>query len=415
MDNAASEIQRKDGIKVLLVDDQRIIGEAIKRMLEPEKDIVFLHCSDPASAIKTVGEFRPAVILQDLVMPGVDGMDLVQAYKADASIRDIPVIVLSSEEDADIKVKAYNFHANDYMVKIPHRVELVAKIREHAKGSIAQRRFEEAQAELQRLKSVVEMASWLDAVACVASSIVYDLETPVQYIVGNMMFVSDAFRSLTRFRARLARLAIPPDIAAAMKEAADQEELDFVFDDAPKAFRQSQAEMDRASAMIRILRAMPLAQGVGNPVPVEVNALLKDFPLLLKERLAAVAELKFSLAEGLPDISVRTGELSLSILLLLVGAAAAMKERFGSNARKGLLEVESRLEGSEVKISFKDNGSPVGAAIVETLLEPVPKDSHSRRGLHAVRRIAELAGASFELKPSEDSGCTIVLGFPAAS
>ena len=53
-------------IKVLLIDDQAIVGAAVKKMLEPETDIVFSFCQDPTQAIPTAAAFQPTVILQDL-------------------------------------------------------------------------------------------------------------------------------------------------------------------------------------------------------------------------------------------------------------------------------------------------------------------------------------------------------------
>ena len=71
-----TDLTRHD-ITVLLVDDQAIVGEMIRRMLAPEPDIVFHHCPDPLRAVATAVEISPTVILQDLVMPGMDGLTLV--------------------------------------------------------------------------------------------------------------------------------------------------------------------------------------------------------------------------------------------------------------------------------------------------------------------------------------------------
>ncbi|MEC8962981.1 MAG: response regulator, partial [Pseudomonadota bacterium] len=56
-------------IVVLLIDDQRIIGESVRSMLESESDIVFHFCQDPTEAVAKALEVHPTVILQDLVMP----------------------------------------------------------------------------------------------------------------------------------------------------------------------------------------------------------------------------------------------------------------------------------------------------------------------------------------------------------
>ena len=132
-----TELPRTDrSIRVLLVDDQKIVAEAIRRMLEPESDIEFHYCSDPAQALTQAKELAPTIILQDLVMPDIDGLLLLKFYRANAATRDIPVVVLSSQEEPVTKAKAFELGASDYLVKLPNRVELVARVRHHSKGYV---------------------------------------------------------------------------------------------------------------------------------------------------------------------------------------------------------------------------------------------------------------------------------------
>ncbi|HBB32318.1 MAG TPA: adenylate/guanylate cyclase domain-containing response regulator [Cyanobacteria bacterium UBA9273] len=124
-------------ITVLLIDDQPMIGEAIRRMLASEDDIIFHYCSDPTQAMKKAQEVSPTVVLQDLVMPDINGLLLLRFFRAkDAVTRDIPLIVLSSKEEAKTKAEAFGFGANDYLVKLPDRVELIARIRYHSQAYI---------------------------------------------------------------------------------------------------------------------------------------------------------------------------------------------------------------------------------------------------------------------------------------
>ena len=123
---------------VLLVDDQPMVGEAIRRMLLDQPDIEYQYCSKGSLAVDTAERLRPTVILQDLVMPDVDGLTLVSLYRASSVIRDTPVIVLSSKEDPAIKRDAFQGGANDYLVKLPDKIELVARIRLHSKAFVTQ-------------------------------------------------------------------------------------------------------------------------------------------------------------------------------------------------------------------------------------------------------------------------------------
>lgn len=135
-DNPLKTSLSRHEIEVLLVDDQAMIGEAVRRMLAPESDIRFHYCSDPAGALKMARELGPTVILQDLVMPDVDGMELVKFYRADPALRDTPLIMLSTKEEPTTKAEAFALGANDYLVKLPDRIELVARIRHHSQGYI---------------------------------------------------------------------------------------------------------------------------------------------------------------------------------------------------------------------------------------------------------------------------------------
>ena len=119
---------------VLLVDDQAMIGEAVRRGLANEDNIDFHFCADPHQAISQAIQIKPTVILQDLVMPGLDGLTLVREYRNNPLTKDIPIIVLSTKEDALIKSAAFSAGANDYLVKLPDTIELVARIRYHSRS-----------------------------------------------------------------------------------------------------------------------------------------------------------------------------------------------------------------------------------------------------------------------------------------
>ena len=123
-------------IKVLLIDDQTIVAEAVRRMLAEEQDIEFHYCQDPAKAILTACEIRPTVILLDLIMPDIDGLTLTKFLRANARTREIPLIVLSTKEEAATKAETFALGANDYLVKLPDRIELIARIRYHSNGYI---------------------------------------------------------------------------------------------------------------------------------------------------------------------------------------------------------------------------------------------------------------------------------------
>jgi two-component system, chemotaxis family, response regulator WspR len=145
MSPAIKEIKdERQRISVLLVEDQSIVIEGVRRLLATDPTVAF-HCvSDPNQALDSIIRIGPTVVLQDLVMPGVNGLDLVRAYRNNPAICTVPVIVLSSKEDPATKQAAFESGANDYMVKMPHRIELLARVHLHSEAYINELQRERA-------------------------------------------------------------------------------------------------------------------------------------------------------------------------------------------------------------------------------------------------------------------------------
>jgi len=141
---------------VLLVDDQPIVAEAIRRMLADQDDIIFHYCRDSDKAVDAAVECKPTVILQDLVMPDTNGMELLSQYRANSITKAIPVIVLSTKEDPAIKRDAFERGASDYLVKIPDKIELIARIHAHSRSYLAQKQRDEAIVALKELQKQLE-------------------------------------------------------------------------------------------------------------------------------------------------------------------------------------------------------------------------------------------------------------------
>ena len=148
---------------VLLVDDQPIVEAALRRLLSGFDDVDLLAERDAEAGLRTALARRPDVILQDLVMPGVDGLQQIERIRAHPDLQDTPLVVLSSDSNAATKERCFELGANDYLVKLPEAVELVARIRYHARMGRAQRERDRAisslaanQAELVRRNAEID-------------------------------------------------------------------------------------------------------------------------------------------------------------------------------------------------------------------------------------------------------------------
>lgn len=154
--------------KVLLIDDQPLVAETVRSMIKNESEIEFYYCENPTNALQYANEINPTLILQDLVMPEVDGLLLVKFFRANPKTKDIPLIVLSTKEEPAIKAEAFAYGANDYLVKLPDKIELIARIKYHSAAYIRLLERNEAYASLAEKQNILN-AELMEAAAYVRS------------------------------------------------------------------------------------------------------------------------------------------------------------------------------------------------------------------------------------------------------
>jgi CheY-like chemotaxis protein len=95
--------------------DEHRIANRVRHFLDGQTALDYLFRRGEFS--EAMGTQRPHVILLDLRLPRVDGIDVLKAIKADADLKSIPVIVLTTSEAERDVAKAYFNHVNSYLVK----------------------------------------------------------------------------------------------------------------------------------------------------------------------------------------------------------------------------------------------------------------------------------------------------------
>ncbi len=138
--------------RILLIDDSPTIRGQIKlalnSALEPEE---FFEAGDGLQGFKILAEKRPDVVVCDLVMPGFDGLKFLSLRAAKTELAQIPVIMLTSEDDLERKMEVFDRGAADYVVKPFSDKELVARVRVHYRVKALQDELLQTNARLETL------------------------------------------------------------------------------------------------------------------------------------------------------------------------------------------------------------------------------------------------------------------------
>jgi len=144
MDNSKKDI-------VFIIDDNpeniKVLGSLLdEKGYEP---VVFLNAKIALESIKTK---KPEIILLDIMMPEMDGYEMCQILKDDASVKEIPVIFLTGMTDTEDLVKGFELGAADYVKKPFEFAELLARIKTHID-------FKKAREEIKTLRGFIPICT----------------------------------------------------------------------------------------------------------------------------------------------------------------------------------------------------------------------------------------------------------------
>ena len=113
---------------ILVADDDRTVRESLSSILEGEGYTVVAVASGE-EVFSGLENASPDVILLDLSMPGMGGLEVVRRLKTGAGTVHIPVVIITGRDDIDSRVEALKLGADDFLQKPPHYAELIARVR----------------------------------------------------------------------------------------------------------------------------------------------------------------------------------------------------------------------------------------------------------------------------------------------
>ena len=114
--------------KILIIDDEEDFCYFAKKNLEAISNYKIIVANKGKKGIQIARKEKPDLILLDIMMPGIDGFEVLKRLKANEKTQSISVIMLTAKDEDESKIKASGLYCEDYLVKPVEKLVLRAKI-----------------------------------------------------------------------------------------------------------------------------------------------------------------------------------------------------------------------------------------------------------------------------------------------
>ncbi len=178
-----SRSPEKRARRILVVDQDEAGRERLKSLLigaHPEYEVQF--AADTAGAMDVLRDRTPDLVFLDVLMPDNEGFDLCVLMKADERFKDLPLLIITSLDNPEHRVRVFKSGASDYIVKPPHAEETIARVEGLLRLKSFQDRQKELNAELRRTQSALLDSTKMSAVGTLANGVAHEFNNVLQII-----------------------------------------------------------------------------------------------------------------------------------------------------------------------------------------------------------------------------------------
>lgn len=378
---------------ILIVDDSKLnlnIAQDILVKNYIQCDILLADSGE--QCLKILESKHVDIILLDIVMPGLSGIDVLEKIKSNNKYRNINVIMLTSLTNRDVLKHCFEYGANDFINKPIETTEFIARIKasirevnykislEHAFNivSVQNEKLIQTNKTLKETQFYITQKEKIVAVGQLAAGVAHELNTPLGYVSSNFEVLKKDVYKL-KGMIKLYRNLITTidkmdindqtikDIIIALKEAEKKSHVDFIMDDLDELVDESKNGVDKAANIVRILRNFADSEAEDSINYNDINDVIEEVLLITNNEFKNIISVERRLEE-LPKVMCSRRSISQVIVNVISNSIQAIKE--SDNNEKGKIIIETKKDDKHIICSISDNGKGIPLDIINRIFDP---------------------------------------------
>jgi signal transduction histidine kinase len=366
------ETSTTNASRILVVDDIAVNRDLLRRRLEPQGYVV-TEAGDGRQALEIVRSQPFDLVLLDIMMPEVDGYQVLREIKAEPTLRAIPVIMISALDEIQSVVRCIEMGAEDYLPKPFDPVLLRARVGaclEKKRLADAERQrtveLEQALAKLKATQDQLIVQEKLASLGALTAGIAHEIKNPLNFVM-NFSQASNALLPELRDEVAAQRDKLSADVADNLEEL-----VTMLDQNLAKIYEHGK----RADGIVKGMLEHSRGQK-GDRQLTDLNALVDQYLKLAYHGLRGQdqsfnVDLRSEYDKTIGSVNVVPQDLSRVFLNIANNACYAANERKKSAGPDFMptVTVTTKNLGERVEIRFWDNGTGMPQSIVDKIFQP---------------------------------------------
>lgn len=357
---------------ILVVDDMVENLRVITSMLT-EADYHVRTATDGELALKSIDYRPPALVLLDIRMPGMDGFEVCRRIRGNPALADIPIILLSAQDDSSSRINGFKAGAIDFIGKPFVVEEVLSRIGVHLALWQSHQQLQKQLAETQKLNAeLIEtqfqllQSEKMASIGQLAAGVAHELNNPIGFVHSNLgtlgSYLHDLMGIIETFESVSCSTGQPCQQHAKVFSYMEDHDFAYVKEDIFKLLAESKEGLERVRKIVLDLKSFShvgeqewqvasLHQGLDSTLNIVWNE--------LKYKCKVVKEFG-----DIPPVFCLISQLNQVFMNLLINASHAIQDH-------GTITIRTHLEGADqVCVEICDTGTGISPENLPRIFEP---------------------------------------------
>lgn len=377
--------------KLLIADDEPDMLRFLRSNLSEQFQV--LEAVDGGQAIETAQQYQPDVIICDMMMPEVDGLEVCRTLRERETTRHVPILLLTARADEETKITALTAGASDFLSKPFSTTELRVRVSNLCESHLLQRqlawqnkKLESTLDQLKETETSLVQSEKMASLGRMSAGIIHEINNPLNYAKG-------ALHALKKKRRHL------PE--------AEWEDFDEILTD-------TEDGVSRVASIISDLRTFSHPNDV-EMSEIEIREVFETALRFTSHEWRDKVDVENLISEHLCVTGNRHKLVQVAVNLLQNALDALKGKEFRENERPYIM-IRDRPEAGATLIDIRDNGPGMSADTINNIFEPFYTTKRvgdgMGLGLSVCYQIMSELGGRIDVKSEMGKYCEFTLEFP---